>query len=157
MDFIKAHFANNERTVVKAYWQNDKGEEIPQIITADDGNPSWKNLLKYITIDDLHEATYKHIREADEAYKSEIMRIAKERNMLVDIGESNTDAYKKLISIIFNDEDNETKKKENLFMFKLALFEFDKIKESENKELKTNLRKANTTIEALKYAIMILE
>lgn len=157
MDFIKAYFANNERTVVKAIYQNDAGNEVPQIISAEEGNPKWEELKKLISIDDLHEATYKYIREANQAYEEEVMRIAKDRGMLVNIGESNTDAYKKLIDIIFNIEDDEAKRKENLFMLKLALFEFNKIKESENKELKTNLRKATTAIEAFKFAIMILE
>jgi len=157
MNFIRAYFANNERTVVKAFWQNDKGEEIPQIISAEEGNPKWEELKKLISLDDLHEATYKYIKSQDEIFKETVMVFAKGRGMLLDFDSANGDSYKKFISIIFNDEEDEIKRKELLFTFKLALFEFEKIKNSDNKELKANLRKALTLIEALKIAIQIIE
>ena len=102
MEFIRAYFANNERTVVKAFYLNDEGNETPYVISAEDGNPQWKKLLQHITIDDLHENTYKHIRKADENFKSQVMLIAKERGMLLDIDAANTDSMKALCRWTFS-------------------------------------------------------
>lgn len=157
MEFIRAYFANNERTVVKAFYLNDEGSEVPYVISAEDDNPQWKNLLKYITIDDLHEATYKYIKQSDEDYKAEVMEIAKERGILLDFDEANTDAHKKLLNVIFSPHENEQTTKESLFAFKLALFEFDAIKDSNDKETKAKIRKADNTIDALEAAIHIIK
>jgi hypothetical protein len=160
MEFIRAYFSNNERTIVKAIYANDKGEEIPHIITAEDGNPKWEELKKHISIDDLHEATYKWIREANESYKEKVMEIAKERGMLIDIDAANTDEMKALLGIIFEEPkfekpSDERKHKEKLFALKLALFEFDSIKESKDRDLKTKLRKSENMVDAMYIGLQL--
>jgi len=157
MDFIKAHFANNERTVVKAYYQDDDKGEVQIIISAEEGNRRWEELKKLISIDDLHEATYKHIKEQQQDFEMAVMSIAKREGMLLDLEGANADSIKKLLNMVFIDEEEETKRKELLFTFKLALFEFEQIKNSDNKELKASLRKAPTILEVLKIAIQIIE
>ena len=42
-------------------------------------------------------------------------------------------------------------------MFKLKLFEVEKIKKSKNREVKAGLRKAENLMEAIKAAVEILE
>lgn len=157
MEFIRAYFANNERTVVKAFYLNDEGNETPYVISAEENNPQWKKLLTHITIDDLHEATYKYIKQSEEDFKSQIMSIAKERDMLLDIDERNTDAQKRLLDIIFNPDEDEKRRKESLFTFKLALFEFEAIKNSDDRETKAKIRKADDSISALEAAIQIIK
>ena len=157
MKFIRAHFGNNERTEVKAYYADDEGNQIPYVISAEDGNPQWKKLLKHITIDELHESTHEYIRQSQEDYESEVMAIAKKRGMLLEFDEKNSDSYKKLLDIIFTKDENETLAKENLFSFKLALFEFDAIKNSNDRETKAKIRKAVNTVDALESAIQIIK
>jgi hypothetical protein len=157
MKFIRAHFGNNERTVVKAYYADDEGNQIPYVISAEDGNPQWKKVLEHITIDELHDATHEYIKQSQEDYKSEVMVIAKERGMLLEFDEKNSDSYKKLLDIIFTKDENETLAKENLFSFKLALFEFDAIKNSNDRETKAKIRKAVNTVDALESAIQIIK
>ena len=157
MKFIRAHFGNNERTVVKAYYADDEGNQIPYAISAEDGNPQWKKLLEHITIDELHDATHEYIKQSQEDYKSKVMSIAKERGMLLEFDEKNSDSYKKLLDIIFTKNENETLAKENLFSFKLALFEFDAIKNSNDRETKAKIRKAVNTVDALESAIQIIK
>jgi len=157
MKFIRAHFGNNERTVVKAYYADDEGNQIPYVISAEDGNPQWKKLLKHITIDELHESTHEYIRQSQEDYESEVMAIAKKRGMLLEFDEKNSDSYKKLLDIIFIEDENEQTAKESLFAFKLALFEFDAIKNSTDREAKAKIRKAVNTIDALESAIQIIK
>ena len=77
MKFIRAHFGNNERTVVKAYYADDEGNQIPYVISAEDGNPQWKKVLEHITIDELHESTHEYIRQSQEDYESEVWQLLK--------------------------------------------------------------------------------
>tara|TARA_B100000941_G_scaffold75362_1_gene51400 strand:+ start:186 stop:668 length:483 start_codon:yes stop_codon:yes gene_type:complete len=153
--FIKAHFCNDERTLVETLWEKD-GKNVVQYIEANDDSKAWKTLLTHTDIDALHEATYKHIKEQNVALEDTIVKIAKERGLLYDIDSVNSQMYKAIVSAIFTPFDAE-KDKERLFMFKLELFEFEKIRMSKNKALKAKLRKTKNMIEALKVAIKIVE
>lgn len=157
MEFLTAHFANNERTVAKAIYVDDEGNEIPFVVSAEKGNPQWEKILEKLSIDQLHENTYKHIKQAEENYKAEVMSIAKERGILLDIDGANSDSIKGLLRLIFEQDEDEKVAKEKLFAFKLALFEFDEIKNSDNRDLKTQLRKAETIIDALSLGIEIVK
>lgn len=157
MEFLTAYFANNERTVAKAIYVNDEGNEIPFIVSAEKGNPQWEKILEKVSIDQLHENTYKYIKQSEENYKAEVMSIAKERGLLLDLDGANTDAVKGLLRLIFEKDEDDKVVKEKLFAFKLALFEFDEIKNSDNRDLKTQLRKAETIIDALSLGIEIVK
>ena len=147
--FITAYFTNNERTVVESLWSNDELGTIRTFeLVAEEDNPHWIELLKHITIDELHERTYKFIRERNRDYEEEVIRIAKERNLIYDVDTINSNASALIAKTLFKDFDAENDK-EALFMFKLGLFEVPKIKDSNNKELKAKLRKAKSIIEAL--------
>lgn len=147
--FITAYFTNNERTVVESLWSNDELGTIRTFeLVAEEDNPHWIELLKHITIDELHERTYKFIRERNRDYEEEVIRIARERNLIYDVDTINSNASALIAKTLFKDFDAENDK-EALFMFKLVLFEVPKIKDSNNKELKAKLRKAKSIIEAL--------
>jgi hypothetical protein len=153
--FITAYFTNSERTVVESLWENDELGTIRTFeLTAEEDNPHWIELLKHITIDELHERTYKFIRERNEDYEEEVIRIAKERNLIYDVDTINSNVSVAIAKTLFKDFDAENDK-EALFMFKLGLFEVPQIKEAKNKELKAKLRKANTIVEALYIACEI--
>jgi len=150
-EFVRAYFSNNERTTVESFWTDGKVERV-EYIEAKDGDPNWENLLTHINIDDLHEATYKHIREQNEVFEDSIIKIGKERGLLYDINEIDTDVYKVLAQCLFGPFDEE-KDKEKLFLYKLQLFELDAIKKTKSKIKKKNLRQAKSIIEATKIAI----
>ena len=150
-EFVRAHFSNNERTTVESFWTDGDVERV-EYIEAKEGDPNWENLLTHINIDDLHEATYKHIREQNEVFEDSIIKIGKERGLLYDINEIDTDVYKVLAQCLFGPFDEE-KDKEKLFLYKLQLFELDAIKKTKSKIKKKNLRQAKSIIEATKIAI----
>ena len=75
-EFLSAHFANNERTVVQSWWKNGN-DKILEYIEAKDGDRNWENLLTHIDIDALHEATYEQIRRQDQAFIKDVKRIVK--------------------------------------------------------------------------------
>ncbi len=157
-DFLTAHFCNNERTTVESYWVTPDGLETRvEYIEAKEGDPNWENLLTHIDIDALHEATYKQIRAQDEAFKEDVISIAKERGLIHDLTNLNdVDTMNLIVKFIFGDFDAE-KDKEKLFMFKLKLFELDKIKKSKNRSAKAKMRKSETLLNTIKTAVEILE
>ena len=157
-DFLTAHFSNNDRTIVEAYWTTPDGKETRvEYIEAKEGDPSWENLLTHMDIDTLHESTYKQIRAQNEAFHNDVIKIAKERNMIYDLQDSkNAGLYKAIAHAIFEDFD-ENEDKERLFIFKLELFEMNVIKNSSNRSLKSKLRKSKNLIEAIKAAVAIAE
>ena len=156
-EFLTAHFTNNERTIVESYWTTPDGKETRvEYIEAKEDDVQWKKLLTHIDIDTLHELTYKNIRESDNAYKDQVIEIAKSRGMVYDIDSINTDIYKAITAAIFTPFNPETDK-EKLFMFKLQLFELDQIKSNTDRIKKAELRKSKDIIEALRIAIEMVE
>jgi len=159
MRFIDAYFTNNERTVVSILWENDKKEVVEETVLAEANEAGWENLLNQpeVTIDKLHERTVNRNREQRAIFEEQVLAIAKRDGLIYDGDIVNTDLYKMFVKTIFNTELTEKEVKEQLFMFKLALFELDKIKESDNREMKAALRKAETLPAALKIACDLFE
>ena len=157
-EFLTAHFSDNERTNVEVYWVTPDGLETRvENIEAKTGDPNWEDLLTHISLEKLHEATYKHMQDNDLAFKEDVIRIAKERGLIHDLTNLNdVETMKLIVEFIFGPFDPE-KDKEKLFMFKLKLFEVDKIKKSSNRELKAKMRKAENLVDAIKAAIEILD
>lgn len=156
--FVRAYFTNNERTIARAEWLNTKENKLDtEVIVCKEGEFEWDRLLTHITIDDLHEATYNWYREQRQGFEEEIIRIGKANGLIVDLDVVNSDLYKIFCKLMFEKQEDEKQEKEKLFMFKLALFEQDVIKESDNRELKAKLRKAETLLEALKISCEIAQ
>ena len=157
-EFLTAHFSDNERTNVEVYWVTPDGLETRvENIEAKAGDPNWEDLLTHISLEKLHEATYKHMQDNDMAFKEDVIRIAKERGLIHDLSNLNdVETMKLIVEFIFGPFDPE-KDKEKLFMFKLKLFEVDKIKKSTNREMKAKLRKAENLMDAIKAALEILD
>ena len=159
MRFIDAYFTNNERTVVSILWENDKEEVVEETVLAEANEAGWENLLNQpeVTIDKLHERTVNRNREQRAIFEEQVVEIAKRDGLIYDGDVINTDLYKMFVKTVFNSELTEKEVKEQLFMFKLALFELDKIKESDNREMKAALRKAETLPIALKIGCELFE
>jgi hypothetical protein len=159
MRFIDAYFTNNERTVVSILWENDKKEVVEETVLAEANEPGWENLLNQpeVTIDKLHERTVNRNREQRAIFEEQVVEIAKRDGLIYDGDHINTDVYKMFVQTIFNTKLEEKEVKEQLFMFKLALFELQKIKDSDNREKKAILRKAETLPAALKIACELFE
>ena len=154
-EFLTAHFCNNERTTIEVYWATEDETRVTYV-EAKEGDPQYEEVLSHIDIDTLHENTYKHIHEMNTQFENDVMAIAKERGMIIDIDSVNTDLYKAIINAIFGSFDAQ-EDKEKLFMYKLQLFELDAIKNNKDRKIKSKLRKAQSILEATKIAIEIVE
>lgn len=148
-----AHFTDDARTVIEVYWEKD-GVIRTENVLAKKGDVRYEELMTHVNIDQLHDNTYKNIRANDEMYQEDVIRIAKERGLIYDVNTINSNIYKALVEALLAPFDP-AKDKEKLFMTKLQIFEVDAIKKSKNKELKKELRKSKTVLDAMELAIQI--
>ena len=150
-EFVEAYFFNNEKTLVESVWTDGKHNRT-QHIEAKEGNKDWEDLLTRIDIDALHEATFKYIKRQNEAFEDAVITIAKKRGMVYDFNEQHNDIHKAFTQFLFGKFDPE-EDKEKLFLYKLALFEADEIKQSKSSKKKKELRQAKNLKEATAIAL----
>mgnify|MGYP001193497356 FL=1 len=153
--FVSAHFTDNARTTVEVEWIAPDGKTRVEYIMAEEDNVNWKNLLEHISIDELHEATYKYIKNSQKAFEIQAIQIAKDQGVLQDFQDKNVISEAIIKTLFEKEEDGDSKN--TLFVFKLKLFELEFIKKCETRKLKSDLRKAKNIREALNVAIKIFE
>ena len=155
---IQAHFCNDERTSVEMYWQHDDDENQQTTVRveyckADESDEMYNWLLTQMSIDDLHEATFKHIKVQDEIYREQVIAIAKEDGLIFDEKSDATNTAALLANVLFNYDEN--KQKELLFQFKLQVFDMDIVKEASD-AVKSKIRKSKTMVEVTQHVIKLL-
>ena len=143
--FVTAHFTNNERTFVTSIWKDKDGTLRPFNMVAEEGNQYWKELQQYITEDELHVNTYRHIKESKKAFEQELISIAEAKGIdwmqIEGVENSTIDAVMGWINTPYDHE--------QIFKIKVRLFEHDKVKKSTDTKKKSALRKAKTVPELL--------
>ena len=152
-NMIGAYFIDNDRKNIEILCASeDKKSVNATIIPYDENNSLFKTLMLVTTIDELHETTYKKKKEEKKIFEQKVIEIAKKDGLVFDEYKLDTKFYPTLVKAIFEDEDNE----DHLFALKLALFEVDKIKNSTDNEMKSELRKSKTKSEVILKAIKII-
>ncbi len=156
-NFVSARFCDNDRTQIEVFVKGDKENEVfPHIVELDENHPDYKNLKSITTLPEIHEYTDKWCTEQRRRFKEELVDIAKKEG-IIKVSKSSSPniqevevkvdyTLEELISKIFVekiDYDNEDVK-EQMFKAKLAAFELSHVKDSDNRELKAKLRKAET-------------
>lgn len=146
--FVTARFTNNDRTTIQVKWQDKNDETVFRntYVVVEENNAQYKELLELISEDQIHENTVLFWRKEKEEYDQLLVNIAKQSGDWVDV---NDDArfLERLVVLLAKDEseiDNE-----EIFKFKLAVFDNPKIAESKNRKLKASLRKAKTYVEVI--------
>ena len=145
LEFYNAYFIDNEKNNVEVLWKDmdNKDTFVSEVIEADENHPDFQKVLEHTTIDELHETTFQFIKDQRKKFEQDVLEIAR-RESLIETTEKVNKADL-LLEIILQEEVD----KEMLFKIKLALFEHDKIKNSDDRALKTRLRKAATIAEAI--------
>jgi len=152
-NLITAYFVDNERKNIEVLTTSeDKKITLSTIIPFDENFVSFKALTKFITIDQLHELTYKKNKDARELFEKQVIDIAKRDGLLSNLDKVTSDIFPLLVKAIFEDDNTD-----HLFALKLSLFELDKIKNSTNEEFKKKLRQSQTKIEALQAAFELIK
>ena len=159
--FVDGYFTNNERTAVETVWYSEQEDTYRVFnVVAEEGEAEWEKLLEMVTIDDLHERTYKKISDDNEEFRDTMIKVAtNDDNSWVSYRDDlNKDALKAFINVVFdqNLKQSDPNQKEKLFLYKMELFERDDIKACTDRELKKELRKATNMIDATMIACQML-
>jgi hypothetical protein len=153
-NFVSARFCDNDRTQIEVFVKGDKENEVfPHIIELDENHPDYKNLKSIVSLPEIHEYTDRWCTEQRRRFKEEMIDIAKKEG-IIKVSKSNVkevevkveNTLEELISKIFVEkiDYNNDDIKEQMFKAKLAAFELPHVKDSDNRELKAKLRKAET-------------
>ena len=159
-----------ERTYIKRDEDAAAKKEIAKKVIDEEGFVQARDeLVKELA--DLkvqHEKTthelWEEERRVNEAIDSRTRKKLKDLDTQVRAQEQKVDTVKKqtimkLLDLVV-DMDNagdEEQDKEQLFLFKLALFEWERLSHIKDKEVKKSIRKAKNVLEALKIVIPLLE
>jgi len=148
--FVTAHFIDNERTTIEVLTLEspNSNTQTSTIIEYDTNHPWCQELLKVCDLDTLHENTWNKIQSDKNAFEQSVLRIAKEQGLVYDTNKTETKFHTAMMDFLFNYK--ETEEKEDLFVFKLASFELDIVKNCKNKEQKAAIRKAQSPLEVVK-------
>lgn len=173
-NFVTAYFTDIERKHVEVVWK-DGGDGLTassvSIEEVDkDGNPHplVEHLFSLVTLDELHDLTYRKKKDEEEAFLETAVQIAKRRGLVIDpiaytdtvvtgTEEEKVDTkfYAYGLKLFFGVEFDEESQKEDLFIVKLAAFELDIVRMCKNKDLKAELRRAKNPTEVLDALIQI--
>ena len=150
--FIDAYFIDNERENIEILTSNeDKKQVFSTIIPFNEEHSEYKALMTIMSLDELHENTYKHKKEEKRLFDEHVINIAKKDGLVFDEYKLDTKFYPTLVSAILKDQKDE----DHLFALKLALFENETINSSDNAELKAEIRKGKSKIEVLQAALKL--
>ena len=143
---ITAYFMNDDRNIVQTEWGENGTEKIRSyIFHATEDNHWWNELLKYISIDEIQENTFTHIKTERAEFENLVMSIANSEGLNAAALKGNAndaiDFIADWITADYNDE--------QIFKIKLRLFEQDRVKQSKDTAKKSAMRKAKTVMEIL--------
>lgn len=150
-----AHFIDNEQTTLEVLLGTDEtGVFENMVIPYDPTEDNCKSVLGIIDMDKLQENTYQRKKAESEAVMALAVNAAKEE------GRQNVDPkyytdldkkeyYQKLINFLLEENEESI---EDLFAFKIALFDTEKVKNA-TKAKKSKIRKAKTALEAFKVIV----
>ena len=146
----EARFIDNERKHLEIEWVNeDTGEQYFEIIEAIGGDPIYEEVLQQVDLDTIHESTWQYVKAQRKGFEAIVKEIAKAEGIYEERIYENRQEM--LLNIIADDPEKEDQ--DELFKFKLGVFELDYIKDSTNRKLKGELRKADTIYKILKILI----
>jgi hypothetical protein len=153
-NFITAHFIDNERKNIEVLLKSDDGTAVnPHILEYDVSNPNCQELLKFISLDQLHENTYTKKQEERKVFEAMIKRVAQKEGLIKRIIENvDPDFFKLLFDFLLS---NKKEHIDRLFNFKIFIFEQDVVKNSKNETIKSAIRKSKTPLEALDNFLII--
>ena len=150
-NFIDAYFIDNERQNIEVLTKSADGKKVIPTIIPYDNNSTFEALKGFMSVEQLHERTHTKKQEERKLFEEQIMRIAEKDGMIMQ-DKNETNFWPKVVKSIIEDTENEN----HLFALKLALFEVEKIRDSENTELKGAIRKSKTKAEVLLNALKLI-
>jgi hypothetical protein len=121
-------------------------------ISVEEGGDRLAALLEEFSYEAIDECTRNRNENHRQEFRDAFHRYATQNNMYghgLDAGQ-NQDESQGSLNIIFDFDSENTEHKEVLFKMKLKMFEQDVVKNSKKRKAKTEIRKAETPLEAIK-------
>ena len=150
-----AHFTDNEQTTIEVLLGTEQpGVFESMIIPYNPTEDNCKSVLGIIDMDKLQENTYQRKKSESKALMDLAVNAAKAEGRLNVDPKYYTDLdkkeyYQKLINFLLEENEESI---EDLFAFKIALFDTEKVKNA-TKAKKSKIRKAKTALEAFKVIV----
>lgn len=144
--FIEAVFTNSKKDTIESLFQFDDGTVEAIILPVDLNNDLYKKLLDQYTIDQITAFTNNRIQRQKENFTEFVMKMCADRGLVYDPNGAD-EKSKLVIDNLFTLPEGDVGT-DLLFNIKMKCFELPEVVASENTELKKELRKATTPLEA---------
>jgi len=174
------HFVDDNQTIVEVRYQRPKNHLEGFIIRMDDPtNDDYIRLMEITSLEEL-QRLHEENKKAKKLYQEQVMNhemlhdeINRLRQLLTDAGTSKDNWKKKALTVkggagrtsrervVYKDQDimevlTKELSREDLFALKISIFEQPKVRGSQDKEVKSKIRKAKSTLEVLAAAAPLL-
>ena len=101
-NLITAYFIDNERQNIEMLVRSDKKNSVfTEILPFDEKNEQYKNLIKIINLDQLHELTYQKKKEEKKEFETMAIGIAKKSGLVFDYEKIDTKFFPYMVKSIF--------------------------------------------------------
>ena len=146
--FVSARFVDTTHNTVESLWRdnNDPTQIRIENVVRDEKSTKWKNLLKNITLEQLLRNTFDY-NEQDEKELKDFAKSIYPPEVITEVHERTVEIEKKWFDFekLINSELSE----EELFKLKVLIFENEVLKKSNDRKLKTKIRKSKDPLEIL--------
>ena len=174
------HFVDDNQTIVEVRYQRPQNHLEGFIIRMDDPtNDDYIRLMEITSLEEL-QRLHEENKKAKKLYQEQVMNhemlhdeINRLRQLLTDAGTSKDNWKKKALTVkggagrtsrervVYKDQDimevlTKELNREDLFALKISIFEQPKVRGSQDKEVKSKIRKAKSTLEVLAAAAPLL-
>lgn len=149
--FISATFANGQKNVILAIWKDSTTEQLQEVaIQTNLEDRLYTQLLEAFTVDEISTMTDQRNAAHKAAFEEMVMKMARDHGLVYD---ATAAAQKDRLSIdhIFNPPEGDAGS-DLLFDIKLKIFDLPQVVDSKDAELKAELRKATTPLQAFYVA-----
>jgi len=135
--------------------ENPHGREAKlHVLPADENDAQFQALLEKFSYDEIMEMTYVYNKNAEKAFEQQVLAIAQKQSLIAleDFGITSDAFVSRFVEVFFGQGIDPKDEKEILFKAKLQLFELDNIRSSNDRALKSKLRKAKSLKELFTIA-----
>ena len=148
--FIEAVFSNNNKDTIRAEFKHEDGTIEEVLIDVDLNNEIYKKLLEQFSIDQISTFTANKNQRDKENFENFVLQMCQDRGLVYDPNGAD-EKSKLVIDNLFTLPEGDVGT-DLLFNIKMKCFELPEVVASENTELKKELRKATTPLQAFYIA-----
>ena len=146
--FVSARFVDTTHNTVESLWRDNNDPTTIRIenVVRDEKRTKWKNLLKNVTLEQILRNTFDY-NEQDEKELKDFAKSIYPPEVITEVHERTVEIEKKWFDFekLINSELSE----EELFKLKVLIFENEVLKKSNDRKLKTKIRKSKDPLEIL--------